>query len=162
MEYSLIEEGKFKYIETGTADQEKLVLLHGLFGTLSNFDGILNHFGTKFNVVIPILPIFDLPLRKVSVSGLVKFLQEFIEYKGFSEYHVLGNSLGGHISLLHALNNLEKIKSITLTGSSGLFENSLGSSFPPRSNYEFVERKTRETFYDPEMASREQIDEIYE
>ena len=92
MTYHIKEEGDFKYIES-SGGEENLVLLHGLLGALSNFDGIINHFSGKYNVVVPLLPIFELPIRKVSVSGLVDYVTRFVEYKGWGNVHVLGNSL---------------------------------------------------------------------
>ncbi|MBK6947262.1 MAG: alpha/beta hydrolase [Haliscomenobacter sp.] len=161
MDYVIKSEGGFKYIETGD-DKQPLVLLHGLFGALSNFEGIMRHFSPAYNVVVPILPIFELPLRKVSVSGLVEHVAEFVEFKKFRKVHVLGNSLGGHIALLYALGHPDKIASIILTGSSGLFESAMGTSFPPRNNYEFIKKKTQSTFFDPEVASQELIDEVFD
>jgi len=137
MEYQLREEGKFRYIET-EGKGETLMLLHGLFGALSNFQDIINHFAKTHNVVVPMLPIFDLPIRKVGLEGFVDHVIDFVAFKNYGKVHVLGNSLGGHISLLYALAKPEQIRSITLTGSSGLFENSLGSTFPKRGNYEFI------------------------
>jgi 2-hydroxy-6-oxonona-2,4-dienedioate hydrolase len=161
MDYTIKEEGDFKYIETGSSEPV-LMLLHGLFGALSNFEGIINHFSKSFNVVVPILPIFELPIRKVSVSGLVDHVARFVEFKDFEKVNVLGNSLGGHITLLYALAYPERIQSLTLTGSSGLFENSLGSTFPKRGDYEFIRKKTQDTFYDPEVATKELIDEVFD
>jgi 2-hydroxy-6-oxonona-2,4-dienedioate hydrolase len=161
MDYGIKEEGHFKYIET-KGGEDNLLLLHGLFGALSNFSGILNHFGDHYNVIVPILPILELPIRKVSVSGLVKYVEEFVDYKGYSKVHALGNSLGGHIGLLYTLARPERVASVTLTGSSGLFENSMGSSFPKRGNYEFIKKKTEDTFYDPKVASKELVDEVFD
>jgi 2-hydroxy-6-oxonona-2,4-dienedioate hydrolase len=161
MDYPVIEEGGFKYIETKGGAQN-LLLLHGLFGALSNFTGILQHFGATYNVVVPILPIFDMPFRKLSVSGLVDHVAAFVEKKGFSKVHVLGNSLGGHISLLYALANPEHIASITLTGSSGLFESAMGSTFPKRGDYDYIKKKAEDTFYDPSVATKELVDEIFD
>ena len=160
MEYQTKEEGKFKYIETA-GGEEKIVLLHGLLGALSNFDGILNHFAKTHNVVVPLLPIFELPIRKVSLSGLVDHVVEFIEFKGWDSVHVLGNSLGGHIALLFALAKPEKVASITLTGSSGLFESAMGSTFPKRGDYQYIKKKAEDTFYDPAHATKELVDEMF-
>jgi len=160
MTYELQEVDKFKFIET-KGGEEVLLLLHGLFGALSNFEGIISHFSDKYNVVVPMLPIFELPIREVTVSGLVQHVKEFVDYKGYDKVNVLGNSLGGHISLLYALEQPNKINSITLTGSSGLFENSLGSTFPKRGNYEFIKNKTQDIFFDPEVASKELVDEVF-
>ena len=161
MDYAIKEEGEFKYIESGS-DGEVLLLLHGLFGALSNFEGILNYFKKDYNVVIPLLPIFELPIRKISVSGLVDYVSDFVLYKNYEKVHVLGNSLGGHIALLYTLSHADKINTVILTGSSGLFENSLGSSFPKRGDYEFIKNKTEDTFFNPEVATKELIDEIYD
>ncbi len=161
MIYNTVEEGNFKYIET-KGGEENLLLLHGLFGALSNFEGIISYFGDKYNVVVPILPIFDLPLRKVSVAGLVDHVVAFLDYKGYDKVHVLGNSLGGHIALLFALGHSERISSITLTGSSGLFESAMGTTFPKRGDKEYIRKKTQDTFFDPSVASEALIDEVYD
>ena len=155
------QEGKFEYLETG-GPGEPLVLLHGLFGGLSNFGEQIEHFRKDFNVVVPTLPIFTLPLRKVSLAGLVSHLEEFIVHKGYPPVHLMGNSLGGHVGILYTLANPERVASITLSGSSGLFESAMGNSFPPRNNKEFIKNKVETTFYDPATASQELIDEVFE
>lgn len=161
MDYEIQEQDNFRYIETG-GEGEVLLLLHGLFGALSNFQGIINYFRKDYNVVVPMLPIFEMPIRQVSVSGLVDHVAEFVEYKNFGKVHVLGNSLGGHITLLYTLANADKVQSVTLTGSSGLFENSLGSTFPKRGDYNFIKTKTEATFFNPSVATKELIDEVYD
>lgn len=160
MDYELKSEQGFDFIETN-GGAKTLVLLHGLFGALSNFEGILNEFGKKYNVVVPILPIFEIPIRKLSVSGLVEHVHQFIEFKGYDKVNVLGNSLGGHIALLFVLAHPEKVNSVILTGSSGLFESAMGSSFPKRGDYDYIKKKTENTFFNPEVATKELVDEVY-
>jgi pimeloyl-ACP methyl ester carboxylesterase len=75
---------------------------------------------------------------------------------------LLGNSLGGHVGLVYILSHPEKIKTLTLTGSSGLFENAMGDSYPKRGDYEYIRAKTAETFYDPAVATKELVDEVFE
>lgn len=159
MDIELIEEKKFKYIQQGEGDT--LLLLHGLFGALSNFKGILEKFSKQYKVVIPILPIYDLPLRTTNLSGLVKHVHKFVAHKGYDKVNLLGNSLGGHIALMYTLKYPEQITTLTLTGSSGLFENSLGGSFPKRGNYEYIKERTEYTFYDPKVATKELVDEVF-
>lgn len=160
MTVSIKEENGFKYIESGS-DGEVLLLLHGLFGALSNFEALYNRFSKEYNVVIPMLPIYEMPILEVSVTGLVDFVTRFVEHKGFSRVHLVGNSLGGHIALLYALAHPERIASITLTGSSGLFESAFGSAFPKRGDYEYIKKKTADTFYDPAVATKELVDEVF-
>lgn len=159
MKYEIKQFGKFKYVEEGAG--EPLVLLHGLFGALSNFMDLVNHFKATHTVVIPMLPLYDLAVLETSVSGLAKYVQKFIDARGFDKVHLLGNSLGGHIGLVYTLKNQHKVKTITLTGSSGLFENGMGETYPKRGDYEFIRKKTELTFYDPKVASKELVDEVF-
>jgi len=160
MDYKIKEVGKFKYIEEGQG--EVIVLLHGLFGALSNFKFIIEAFRERYTVVVPLLPLFELSLINTTVKGLAKYVEDFINYKGYSGINLLGNSLGGHVSLLYALKHQENLHSMILTGSSGLFENAMSNSFPKRGNYEFIKEKTEYTFYDPKTATKELVDEVFE
>ena len=160
MEYDIQKEGKFEYVEVGTG--EPLMLLHGLFGALSNFSDLIEKFRHTHKVVVPLLPLFDLDLLHTSVNGLAKHVQQFIDHKGYDQIHLLGNSLGGHVGLVYILKHPEKIKTLTLTGSSGLFENAMGDSYPKRGDYEYIKAKTAATFYDPAVATKELVDEVFE
>ncbi|MEP6793465.1 MAG: alpha/beta hydrolase [Saprospiraceae bacterium] len=162
MELFTKEESGYKYIETDPGNEKTLLLLHGLFGALSNFKSIIDHFRGRANVVVPLLPIFELPLRKLSVTGLVDHVNQFVRFKDYKSVNLVGNSLGGHVAILFALDRPDILRSMTLTGSSGLFEAALGSTFPKRGNYEFVQRKTETTFYDPAVATKELVDEVYD
>ncbi|MDX1936429.1 MAG: alpha/beta hydrolase, partial [Flavihumibacter sp.] len=136
--------------------------LHGLFGALSNFEGLIEYFRQHNKVVVPMLPLFDLDILHTSVGGLQKFVHKFIEARDYKNVHLLGNSLGGHVALVHVLKHPERIKSLILTGSSGLFENGMGDTYPKRGDYEYIKKKTELTFYDPATASKELVDEVYE
>jgi 2-hydroxy-6-oxonona-2,4-dienedioate hydrolase len=160
MSYSLKQDGKYKFIEEGNG--EPLVLLHGLFGALSNFQPLIQHFSQTHQVVVPMLPLLDLDLLHTSVGGLQKYVHKFIEYRGYKNIHLLGNSLGGHVALVHILKHPENIKSLILTGSSGLFENGMGDSYPKRGDKEYIRKKTQLTFYNPAMATDELVDEVFE
>ncbi len=160
MEYEIIKDGKFDYVEVGKG--ETLMLLHGLFGALSNFSDLIEKFRHTHKVVIPMLPLFDLDILHTSVTGLAKHVHQFIDHKGYDHIHMLGNSLGGHVALIYVLKYPEKVKSLTLTGSSGLFENAMGDSYPKRGDYEYIKNKTALTFYDPAMATPELVDEVFE
>ncbi|MEN9963449.1 MAG: hypothetical protein RL582_544 [Bacteroidota bacterium] len=160
MNYQIKEDGKFKYIEEG--EGEVLMLLHGLFGALSNFMSLIEHFRATHKVVVPMLPLLEMDLLNTSVSGLQKFVHKFIEQRGYKNIHLMGNSLGGHVALVHALKKPENIRSLILTGSSGLFENGMGDSYPKRGDRDYIKNKTALTFYDPAMATDELVDEVFE
>lgn len=159
MDYEVKHSGKYKYVEEGAG--EPLVLLHGLFGALSNFKDLVEHFRQTHLVIIPLLPLYDLTLIETSVSGLARFIHKFFEHRKLKNVHLLGNSLGGHVGLVFTLKHMDLVKSITLTGSSGLFENGMGETYPKRGDYNYVQKKTELTFYDPKVATKELVDEVF-
>lgn len=158
MAYEIKQHDKFKFIEEGNG--EPLVLLHGLFGALSNFAPLIEYFRHHYKVVVPMLPLLEMDLLHTSVGGLAKFVHRFLEARDLEGVHLLGNSLGGHVGLVHVLKHPERIRTITLTGSSGLFENGMGDSYPKRGDREYIRKKTELTFYNPAMATEELVDEV--
>ena len=70
MNYSLKQEGKFKYVEIG--EGQPIIILHGLMGGLSNFDGVAAFFSKNgYMVVLPELPLYSLSLLKTNVKSLI-------------------------------------------------------------------------------------------
>ncbi len=161
MSFQVKIEERFKYCEVGQGSTT-IVLLHGLFGALSNFNELIAHFSASYTVAIPLLPLYDLELEQTTVMGMVEYIEQFIEYKKYTKVDLIGNSLGGHIAQIYTLKRPEKVNTLTLTGSSGLFENSLGDTYPRKSDYEYVKKKTEQTFGDPRFATKELVDEVYE
>ena len=159
MQYEIKQSGKFKFVQEGQG--EPMVLLHGLFGALSNFKDLVDYFKNRYTVYIPMLPLYDLTNLDTSVSGLAKHVARFIDHMKLKGVHLLGNSLGGHIALVYALKHPEPVKTITLTGSSGLFENGMGETYPKRGDKEFIRKKVELTFYDPKSATDELVDEVF-
>lgn len=160
MEFQIKQEKGFKYIEEG--EGEVLLLLHGLMGALSNWTDVVHEFKKDHRVIIPLLPLYDLPLLTTGVKTLAKFVHKFVKHKKLKNITVLGNSLGGHVGLIYTLNHQDDVKALVLTGSSGLYENAFGGSFPRRESYEFIKEKVEFTFYDPATASKELVDEVYQ
>lgn len=154
------EEAGFKYVEEGSG--QVLMLLHGLFGALSNWEGVVNRFSKHFRVVIPMLPIYEMPIKEAGLEGLQKFVEDFVALKKLDRMIIIGNSLGGHVGLLYTLHNGPKVDKLILTGSSGLFENAMGGSYPRRGSYDYIRERVAYTFYDPNTASKDLVDEVFE
>jgi pimeloyl-ACP methyl ester carboxylesterase len=157
---SLKEEGEFSYLEAG--EGQPLILLHGLFGALSNFGPLFAHFTPKYKVLVPMLPLYTMPMLSTNVDNLARFLERFIRHKGYPRVNLIGNSLGGHVALVYCSRHPEMVRSLVLTGSSGLYENAFGGGFPRREDKEFIRKKVAVTFYDPKHADDALVDECYE
>nr|WP_321231972.1 alpha/beta hydrolase [uncultured Psychroserpens sp.] len=161
MAHRLKKERDYRYIEVG--EGTPIIVLHGLMGGLSNFDAVTDYFSEKgYKILIPELPIYTMSLIKTNVKSFAKYLHDFIEFKGFDEVILLGNSLGGHIGLYHTKLYPEKVKALIITGSSGLYESAMGGGYTKRGDYEVIKKKAQEVFYDPKVATKEIVDEVYE
>ncbi len=160
MNYEIKKSDKFSYLEIG--EGEVMILLHGLFGALSNYVDQIEHYKHTHKVIVPLLPIYEMSVFEASLGGLTRYTDEFINHMGFNNFVLLGNSLGGHIAALYTLKYQSKVRALILTGSSGLFESALGTSFPKRGDYDFIKDRTEKTFYDPKVATKELVDEVFE
>ncbi len=161
MKFKLKKEKEFNFIEVGSGTP--IVVLHGLMGGLSNFDDVTNYFSEKgYQVIIPELPIYSMSLLKTNVKSFASYLKDFIDFKGLTNVILLGNSLGGHIGLYFTKMHPEYVKALVITGSSGLYESAMGSGYPKRGDYDFIKKKAEDVFYDPKVATKEIVDEVYD
>lgn len=156
----LIKDGKYEYLEAG--EGTPIIILHGLMGGLSNFDGVANYFPSKgYKIVIPQLPLYTQNILKTNVKAFAVYVKNFITYKGFNRVILVGNSLGGHIALYFTKLYPERVSGLVITGSSGLYESAMGDSYPKRGDYEYIKKKAENVFYDPAIATKEIIDDVY-
>ncbi len=161
MNHNLKKNGNFTYLEEG--EGTPIIILHGLMGGLSNFDSVTQFLTENgYKVVIPELPVYSMPLVKTGVKSFAKYLQEFITTLGYRDVILLGNSMGGHVGLYHTKHYPENTKGLVITGSSGLYENAMGESYPKRGDYEYIKKKAQAVFYDPTIATKEIVDEVYD
>ena len=134
------ESGKFKWIDKGDGGKP-IILLHGLMGGADNFGDMVDYISEEYHVYGLDLKLFEGNILKVSVKNLSDYLYEFMNHLGIKNSLLIGNSMGGHIALIFAKEHPHMVNGMILTGSSGLFENSLGNSFPRRGDKEYIRKK---------------------
>lgn len=160
MNYQLKKLDDLEYIDEG--EGPVLLLLHGLFGALSNWADVVEEFRKEYRVIIPMMPIYQVNLDDLSVETLADYIAMFVDKMQLDNLSVMGNSLGGHVGLVYTLEHPNKVKTLILTGSSGLFESGMGGSFPKRGSIEYIKERVEYTFYDPKTATQELVDEVFE
>ena len=154
------EEGKFKWLEEGEGGQP-IILLHGLMGGVENFGEMVDFISAEYKVYGLDLKLFEGSLLRVSVKSLSDYLYEFMNHLGLPSASLIGNSMGGHIALIFSKEHPEMVENMILTGSSGLYENAMGDSFPRRGDKDYIRTKTEEVFYNPEVATDELVDKVF-
>ena len=72
-----ISENGFNYKSVG--DGQPLVILHGLMGGLSNFEGLFDFFPKHgYAVIAPELPVYNSTLLNTNVKYFAKYVKKFI------------------------------------------------------------------------------------
>ena len=127
---------------------------------LLNFDIIIQPIKTH-RVIIPKIPLTEIDVKEANLESLTDYIKKFINNMKLNKFILIGNSLGGHIGLIYSLLNPNKVKKLILTGSSGLYENSFGGSFPKRGDYNYINDRVNHTFYNPDILTKKYIDEIF-
>lgn len=157
--YKLKKVKEFEYYDEG--EGPVVLVLHGLFGTLSNFEEMIEIAKGKYRFVVPMLPIYQCDMKQANVNGMLEYIMRFIDHLKLRDYSILGNSLGGHIALVHELTRPNTAKALVLTGSSGLFENALGNEYPKRDK-PAIREKILEIFGNKKVVTDNIINEAFD
>ncbi len=136
-----------------------MILLHGLFGQLSNWDSVLAQFGEDYDIYVPSLPVYDTP-KEEPLLFLLDYVEKYIAANKLQNIILVGNSLGGHIAVLYAARHPHQVKHLVLTGSSGLYENTNMGSFPKRSTAAYIQARVEYTFHDPAVATEALVAQV--
>ena len=151
----------YRYIDEGPPSGPPVVLLHGMLGDLSNWtDTIRALAGGGYRVLVPVLPVYDLPLKQTRVSVLKTYTRHFNDALQLERPILVGNSLGGQVALLYALAHPADVPALVLSGASGIYEVTIGTTTPRRYDPEYVRERAAATFYDPRHATGELVDEM--
>lgn len=151
---------KFLKISNDLNSCPPLVLLHGMFGGLSNFDPLIKRLD-DYTVFVPLIPLYSFEKEELSIPMLSEWLHKFCRDCEIKQPVLLGNSMGGHVALEYSRVFTDDITALVLAGSSGLFENDFGTTNPKRNDREYIRKRAALTFYD-DIVTEELIDEIME
>ena len=138
--------------------QVPVVLLHGLFGSPSNWQSIMRDLADHYRFLALQLPIEPGKERRhaafESLGQLTDHVVRFCDEMGLESAVLCGNSLGGQVALDFYLRHPERVKRLVLSGSAGLFERSLSGGRPPRLCRSFIREQACEIFYDEAHRQR--------
>jgi pimeloyl-ACP methyl ester carboxylesterase len=123
MEHMTLEVGgeTWHYLEGGPADAETILVIHGFGGSKDNWSRFAKYVTQDYRVVVPDLPGFGEsarhPERDYSLPSQRERLHGFVAAMGLDTFHLVGVSMGGHLSALYTHRYQEQV--VTL----GLFDN---------------------------------------
>lgn len=113
-----------------------------------------------YRIVIPRLPIFDLPVQQVNIEYIAEVLHEFLEWHQLNDVTLVGHEAGGQIALMYAHQYPHNLKSLVLTGSTGLSDNIRFDA--DEIDYDFVSEKVKSGFYNDELVTGNLVTRVFE
>lgn len=152
-------EPPFTVIDGGGSSGQTILLLHGLFGALSNWDSTLPLMAKNNKPIALQFPILTGHRSEVKVKALAAYTEFYIRKNNLAPVTLCGNSLGGHVALRLALSSPELVDCLILAGASGLYEHSV-DSLPIRPDHKFVRDHMARVFYHQQFVTDEAVDEI--
>lgn len=161
--YPIHETYRYRYLDEGpTTHLPPIVLLHGLLGDVTNWSATIGALNTQgYRVLVPVLPVYDLPSNQSNMQGLVTYVRGFVETLLLAPIVLAGNSLGGHLAILYTLSFPDNVAALILSGSSGIYEVETGTTTFRRRDRNFIRERAALTFYDPEHVTDELVEKSY-
>lgn len=151
MKYDFVEKGKGKAI----------IMLHGMFGSTSNWDKIIEILSLRYRTIALELPYLDLSKEECNVEYLTDYVLKFADSRKVKKAAYMGNSLGGHIAIDVALKDHNRVEGLILTGSSGLFERGYEDDLQIHPTRDYLRKKIEEVFFDKSRVTDEMVEEAY-
>lgn len=179
-EFIDVEGTQIHYRDEGNPqDAVPVVLLHGNASNLIAWDGWTEELKKEHRVIRLDIPGFGLTgpsaTGDYSTSGLVNFLDKFLDKLKVSKFYLAGNSMGGKISWEYALAHPEKIEKLILIDASGYpsekgvplpfrlaqtpIVNKLLLGVTPRS---LLEKSLKEVYFDDSKVTDELVTQYFE
>jgi 2-hydroxy-6-oxonona-2,4-dienedioate hydrolase len=153
----------YQYLDEGPAtDLPPVVLLYGLLGDVTNWTATVGTLTARgYRVLVPVLPVYDLPPNQSNLHGLVEHVRGFVETLRLAPIALAGNSLGGQLALLYTLGYPERVAALILTGSSGIFEVETGTTTIRRRDRNFIRERAALSFFDPVHVTDNLVEKSY-
>ncbi|MCP5496081.1 MAG: alpha/beta hydrolase [Leptospiraceae bacterium] len=104
--------------------QEVILMIHGFGASKETFVPLASEMREDYRAIIPDVPGHGESVQSknltYSIQNQIEWLDEFIKkLKIMDKFHIMGNSMGGAISIRYTYLYPEKIKSLTLIDSAG-------------------------------------------
>lgn len=111
------------YYEGGPSNAQTILMVHGFAANKDNWLRFARHLSKDYRIIALDLPGFgasDRPAGSYDVGTQTERLASVIEALGIGRLHLIGNSMGGHISALYAARYPDKVLSLALLDNAGI------------------------------------------
>lgn len=136
-----------------------IILLHGLFGAMSNWETSAPLMSKYANTIIFGFPLITGHRSEVKVKALAAYLEYYIRKNNLGKVILCGNSMGGHVAMRLCLASPDLVDAMILSATSGLYEHSV-DTLPVRIGEKFVREHMAKVFYNHQFITDAAVHEI--
>lgn len=114
---------KINYVESGDSAKPTVILLHGLGGSLGNWQTTTGPLSQSYHVIALDQVGFgksDKPFLKYRAATYVDFLDKFMSELKIEKASLVGNSMGGWVAGLMAIKYPNRVEKIVLADAAGI------------------------------------------
>lgn len=148
------------YINTGQG--RVVILLHGLFGNIHIWKPVVEKLKDDFKVIVPRLPLADLPLEDANVKHIAAVLHKFIEFHELQNVTLVGHAVGGQLALMYTHLYPSNVHKLVLVSSAGLMERSPALNPEVPIDFQSLQEEIEGAFFLKELVNEKLVEEIYE
>lgn len=138
-----------------------VILVHGLFGNLAMWKTVIDALKNDYKVIVPRLPLFELPIENTTVKYLTKTLHDFIDWHQLTDVTLVGHAMGGQVALMYTHQYPQNVDRLILTSSTGLLEKSAFTESANITDYNYIQDRVEDAFYYKYLVSEDMVNEIY-
>lgn len=151
--------GEHLWTECGSG--QPLIFCPGMFGSFRNFGPIGQELSKNYRVIVPYLPMYDVPLKNCTVAYLGEYLGTFIDDLDLKKCILAGNSMGGGTILNYTFANPENVDKLILFASSGLSFIPMRGGAMKLKSFDYVKSLLSDIFFDSNKVTHEELTEIF-
>ncbi|MGI9134860.1 MAG: acetoin dehydrogenase dihydrolipoyllysine-residue acetyltransferase subunit [Rhodoferax sp.] len=155
-----------RYARKGQTDGTPVLFIHGFGGDLDNWLFNIDAVGEKAPVIALDLPGHGqsgIALPGTSIQALAGFVQRFLDAIGVGRAHLVGHSMGAAIAAQLALDDANRVASLTLIGAAGLgdeINSAYTDAFATAPSRRELKPVLELLFADASMVSRQLVDDV--
>lgn len=120
----VVEGDTWPYLDGGPTGAETVLLIHGFGADKDSWIPYARELSGKYRVIAPDLPGFGESARhkdrEYTVGVQTQRLHAFVTELGLGKFHLVGNSMGGHIAGLYAISYPAQLSSLALLDNAGV------------------------------------------
>ena len=159
-----------RVIQTPTGPEVRLVesgsgpvciFLQGLLGSSDHYEKTFQLLSDRAHCMVFDVHLLELKRNWANLETVTSTICDVITSESLAPAVIVGNSFGGHVALMTALNRPELVRGLVLAGSSGLAEKSYERDVQHRPSKPWLQKKIAQLFADPDYPIDSLVNRAY-